>query len=323
MMQNKKIKYIFIIIFLIALLSAVFFAWNKTADNAYVAKIGSYEVSLSEYMVYFREQQLNFEKIGGLDIWETKIYGEPTFSIAKQYALDSLTYIKIMSIEAKKDNVSLTEEEIKEYTDIALQYYNDLTVNDKRYIDYDTALTAIKETALVQKYREFLLKKSIKEGEAFEEYFHDYLISHMADLDISVEYVMLPEKSISKEDALVIADEGKGDGNFSDAIKAHADVEVYTGNLNEINIPDSDKLNILYLDLLSVYPPIMNNGEIYIIKLMNAPDMESLKSDVKTSQQKEAEEFIDSKYQRLLNNTEIVKISSIWDKIELIEKDYN
>jgi len=56
---------------------------------------------------------------------------------------------------------------------------------------------------------------------------------------------------------------------------------------------------------------------------MNAPDMESLKSDVKNSQQKEAEEFIDSKYQRLLNNTEIVKISSIWDKIELIEKDYN
>lgn len=321
MMQNKKTKYIFSLLFLIALLSAVFFTWNKSADNDYVAKIGAYEVPLNEYMVYFREQQLNFEKIGGLDIWETKIYGEPTFSIAKQYALDSLTYIKIMASEAKKDTVFLTEEEIKDYTDIALQYYDKLTVNDKRYIDYETALTAIKETALAQKYREFLLKKSVKEGEAFESYFKDYLISHMADLDITIEYAMLPEKSISKENILAIAEEGKKDADFSKALKAHADAEVYRGSLTEINISDSDKLQILYLDLLSVYPPIMNNGEVYIIKLINRPDMEKLKSDVKASQQKEAEEFIDSKYQKLLNNTEIIKNASLWDKIELIEKE--
>ena len=140
----KKRNIIIIIITILAIGIGGYLYINLNEREDYIAKIDNYKIYPEEYYIYFRDQQMSFEKIGGANIWKTKIYGEPTLSLAKEYALDSLVYTKLMS-DASKGEVSISGDEKVEYIKEAQNYYNSLMDSEKELISYEYVELAMAE----------------------------------------------------------------------------------------------------------------------------------------------------------------------------------
>ncbi|OUQ58532.1 hypothetical protein B5E58_07920 [Tyzzerella sp. An114] len=86
---------------------------NSTKGNdGYVLKINDEEVSKGEFMVYLNEARLNFESVGGSDIWETDFEGMTAEDVAKNSAINALELVKVSNQKANELGVSLTEDEI-------------------------------------------------------------------------------------------------------------------------------------------------------------------------------------------------------------------
>lgn len=320
MRKNRGLIIIFICLTMLAFLAYFFFKPSKPAD--YVAKLNHYEVPLTEYMIYFREQQLNFDEIGGEGIWETTFYGEPTFDVAKQYALDSLVYIKLMAKEAENNNILLTEEENKLAAIEAADYYSRLSENEKSVIDYDYAASAIKEKILVQKYIHKLLEeyKINPDLPAFQDYYRSYIEDNFTNLfHVKVSIIIL-DKDDSIGDELY--KKAKDGADFSLLLAKYSlseDYAEYDLHLME-DISKSDKVDIMLMEKGDIYPPLETGARTYIVKLMERPsdtELADLKARIYTNFENSR---IEDLYNRLRGDVIVEKNSDVWDKIQLIEK---
>ena len=136
----------------------------------YFAKIGDRVITAEEYNVYLNEAAVNFEVIGGSDIWNTDFDGKTAEQTAKETALNSLLTVKISALKFDEYGYSLTEEELKkaeEDTDSYIAEYN-------AYADRELIKTIMTDKAKYAKIRESTYANYVVSEAELEEYIKQY-----------------------------------------------------------------------------------------------------------------------------------------------------
>lgn len=97
-----------------------------------MAMIGDTRVYYNEAMVYLKAAQDKYETDYGKGIWEADILGNgETFgNMIKREVINQITELKIIRIEAAKQEVTLVEEELAEAASFAKEHYEGLSSED-------------------------------------------------------------------------------------------------------------------------------------------------------------------------------------------------
>ncbi len=185
---------------------------NTISSNEWVAKVNDVEISYSDYEKNLAIIKRQIEATVGTDIWtkdsgQGKTYNE----ILKEQVLEQLIEAQLILAEAKKENITVTAEELeKEFTLFKEQV--------KSLPDYETFLKdegitdeflrkQVEIDTIVYEYREkFLEKNSLSEDELrkyYEENKSKYTVnevkaSHILFKTIDENFVPLPEEKIAE-----------------------------------------------------------------------------------------------------------------------------
>ena len=136
----------------------------------YFAKIGDRVITAEEYNVYLNEAAVNFEVIGGSDIWNTDFDGKTAEQTAKETALNSLLTVKISALKFDEYGYSLTEEELKK----AEEDTNSYIAEYNAYADRELIKTIMTDKAKYAKIRESTYANYVVSEAELEEYIKQY-----------------------------------------------------------------------------------------------------------------------------------------------------
>ena len=133
---------------------------TEEAANAgeLIAMIGDKRVYYNEAMVYLKAAKENYESDYGKNIWGVDILGNgETFgNMIKEEVMNQITELKIIRAEAKKQEITLSEEELADANAYAKEHFEGLTTEDiNKYL--------ITEELLQQVYAENLLASKMFE----------------------------------------------------------------------------------------------------------------------------------------------------------------
>ena len=85
---------------------------GKLPNDKVVLTVGDYQMIKAEANVYVYTTKMNVERLGGATIWVNEVQEGKTFEALQLERLkDTLAYVAILNEEAKKRNITLTEEE--------------------------------------------------------------------------------------------------------------------------------------------------------------------------------------------------------------------
>lgn len=119
------------IIFVIILMG--FSACNNTKkpETQAVVVINNESINESELMLYLLQVKRQFEQMGGPEIWDTEDFsgGKTAEQVAKEGALSNLIKNKILVSKASSMGISLSQSEVDQTTNMALQYYDTISTD--------------------------------------------------------------------------------------------------------------------------------------------------------------------------------------------------
>jgi foldase protein PrsA len=171
-----------------------------------VVTIGEDKVYYSEAMIYFKFIQAQYESYFGAEIWTYDMGGQTFGDMAKQEIINMIAQTKIISAQADKYNVALTEEDENLIKQNAETLLTSLTEEDK-------ALYGFTEEVAQTFYRDNMLYEKVYEASTIN-----------VDTNVSDEEA----KQITVQHLLVLTTEKDAEGNstpFSDEKKAEAKVK--------------------------------------------------------------------------------------------------
>lgn len=277
MFKNKFI--LFVIVFCVLLCGC----FNK--QDALLS-IDSNNIYIEEYNVYINETIRNFEKIGGSDIWDTDFDGKTAFEAAKENALNSIKMIKLTIKRADKNNVKLTENEIKEAENEAERYIAEYGEEAPKNI----LINVMKEKALYNKVREKILSEYNINKTGFKDFLEenieyykqilskvDYLVIYTKDLKTAKEVY---KRAANGEDFNYLANEYMDENNINktDLVEDINCVYIDTDNLTKgyLSIPQEHKLGYAIYYIENVYYPLDSD----ISKRAEQDYIENAKNDI-------------------------------------------
>ncbi len=275
--KNKFI--LFVIVFCVLLCGC----FNK--QDALLS-IDSNNIYIEEYNVYINETIRNFEKIGGSDIWDTDFDGKTAFEAAKENALNSIKMVKLTIKRADKNNVKLTENEIKEAENEAERYIAEYGEEAPKNI----LINVMKEKALYNKVREKILSEYNINKTGFKDFLEenieyykqilskvDYLVIYTKDLKTAKEVY---KRAANGEDFNYLANEYMDENNINktDLVEDINCVYIDTDNLTKgyLSIPQEHKLGYAIYYIENVYYPLDSD----ISKRAEQDYIENAKNDI-------------------------------------------
>lgn len=168
---------IHIIMFLIFIQLIITSCSNKI-QNDYVATVENEKISLSEFKVYLYIAQQEFEKLGDEDIWDTSFEaGLTAEEAAKERALDSLVHVKISAKQAKKMNISLTNQQKEQSKSDAKNFLDSLTDTQLQSINIaeKQMIKIMEEKAIYKKIYDEVTKNFEISEKDFEISYKEYI----------------------------------------------------------------------------------------------------------------------------------------------------
>lgn len=176
---------------------------NDSTFGQLVVTVGNDEVYYSEAMIYFKFIQAQYESYFGSEIWTYDMGGQTFGDMAKQEIINMIAQTKIISAQADKYNVVLTEEDENRIKQNAETLLTSLTEEDK-------VLYGFTEEVVQNFYRDNMLYEKVYEASTIN-----------IDTNVSDEEA----KQITIQHLLVLTTERDAEGNsvpFSDEKKAEA-----------------------------------------------------------------------------------------------------
>lgn len=149
-MKQKKCFIAVLFILLISLIT-LFFYFKNSENSKYIATINNDKISVEEYLLYLREQKIQFEGLVDKGIWNTEFDGVSAEELAKQKALDNIAFVKAILLKKAELGITLSENEKLDAEKKAQVLYNQLTNTEKEKISYNTVLNVMQERILQKK----------------------------------------------------------------------------------------------------------------------------------------------------------------------------
>ena len=173
---------------------------EQTNSGQLMAMIGDTKVYYNEAMVYLKSAQENYETDYGKNIWDADILGNgETFGkMIKDEVINQITEIKIICAEAKKQDISLSEEELADANAYAKEHFEGLAPKDiSRYLITEELLRKIyADNLLAEKAFETLtinVDTNVSDMESKQITVQQLLI-YNCDFDASGNKIELPEE---------------------------------------------------------------------------------------------------------------------------------
>lgn len=129
-------------------------------DKDEIFRIEEMSCTLPEIMVYLTTTQNQYENVYGEKIWEADLEGITLEENVKETVLAKIAQVKTMNLLAKQHQVTLSEEELTNVNNAAVDYYNGLneTEIEKMGINEETIVNLYSEYALAEKVYEYIIK---------------------------------------------------------------------------------------------------------------------------------------------------------------------
>ncbi len=209
---------------------------TKEPENAgeLMAIIGETHVYYNEAMVYLKSIQENYEAEYGTDIWAADILGNgKTFEImVKDEVINQITELKIITAEAEKQGIALTEEELAEAKNYAKEHYDGLTDKDKqRYLITEELLQQVyADNLLANKMFEKLtinVDTNVSDEDAKQITIQDILV-YSVDVDEEGNKVAMPieDKEEAHDKVMSLLEQAKETEDFYALAEANSEAEV-------------------------------------------------------------------------------------------------
>ena len=115
-----------LIITVFALLFAVSFVLSGCANKSIVAEVNGEKITKEEYDKYFNSVKLSLENQYGQDIWNTQYQGKNALDVLKENVLDYMIMEKLQLQQAKKENITVSEEELNKKVDEEIKKLEDM-----------------------------------------------------------------------------------------------------------------------------------------------------------------------------------------------------
>lgn len=156
---------------------------EQSNSGELMAMIGDTRVYYNEAMVYLKAAQQKYETTYGKNIWDADILGNgETFgSMIKDEVVNQLTELKIISAEAAKQDIALSEEELADANAYAKEHFEGLTSEDiSKYL--------ITEELLRKVYADNLLAEKVFENKTINV---DNKVSDLEAKQITIQQILI------------------------------------------------------------------------------------------------------------------------------------
>ncbi len=292
-MRNVKL-YVVVCTAIIILFFLLFFV-NTNIENDYVAKIDGYNISKAEYYIYLYEQKVYFEEIGDSEIWEIDISGESAENLAKQNALKRVTLVKAALNQAKKMNITLSQDEKESLKTSLEQIYNNFSpaLISSSGLTIETLIKVTEEIEILNKVYNEITKNYVLSENDFSKYFEQYVYNERNSIiNIDISYIFIKSPDDKGNDSLPIATEvhnlSKETENFHKLIMEYSDdynpnEQIIIENINKSNLNQKVIETAYKLKEEEISDIVVTNKGYYIIKneKITVPDLRQLEENIR------------------------------------------
>lgn len=328
-----KKQLIHIIVFLILFLITVSGCLNRN-QNDYIATVEGEKISLEEFKVYLYIAQQEFEKLGDEDIWDTSFEaGLTAEEAAKERALDSLVHVKISTKQAKRLNISLTEEQKEQAKLDASSFLNSLTDFQLQNIAIteDKMLKIMEEKAIYKEVYEEVTKNFEISEKDFQNSYKAYISKkdNLNALKLDIEYIFISPVSTDKtqqdilnqaKEVLQKAKEGKDFKQLVDEYSKSNEIIIDSGKETIEKGRYIEKLEDIAFNLKQgeVSDLIIVDSDYYIIKLNDRIES-SIKEEYRNKYIKQKKDEIFEQEYSNWKTKEPEKNMELWNSIKKID----
>lgn len=328
-----KKQLIHIIVFLILFLITVSGCLNRN-QNDYIATVEGEKISLEEFKVYLYIAQQEFEKLGDEDIWDTSFEaGLTAEEAAKERALDSLVHVKISTKQAKRLNISLTEEQKEQAKLDASSFLNSLTDSQLQNIAIteDKMLKIMEEKAIYKEVYEEVTKNFEISEKDFQNSYKAYISKkdNLNALKLDIEYIFISPVSTDKaqqdilnqaKEVLQKAKEGKDFKQLVDEYSKFNEIIIDSGKETIEKGKYIEKLEDIAFNLKQgeVSDLIIVDSDYYIIKLNDRIES-SIKEEYRNKYIKQKKDEIFEQEYSNWKTKEPEKNMELWNSIKKID----
>lgn len=328
-----KKQLIHIIVFLILFLITVSGCLNRN-QNDYIATVEGEKISLEEFKVYLYIAQQEFEKLGDEDIWDTSFEaGLTAEEAAKERALDSLVHVKISTKQAKRLNISLTEEQKEQAKLDASSFLNSLTDSQLQNIAIteDKMLKIMEEKAIYKEVYEEVTKNFEISEKDFQNSYKAYISKkdNLNALKLDIEYIFISPVSTDKaqqdilnqaKEVLQKAKEGKDFKQLVDKYSKSNEIIIDSGKETIEKGKYIEKLEDIAFNLKQgeVSDLIIVDSDYYIIKLNDRIES-SIKEEYRNKYIKQKKDEIFEQEYSNWKTKEPEKNMELWNSIKKID----
>lgn len=328
-----KKQLIHIIVFLVLFLITVSGCLNRN-QNDYIATVEGEKISLEEFKVYLYIAQQEFEKLGDEDIWDTSFEaGLTAEEAAKERALDSLVHVTISTKQAKRLNISLTEEQKEQAKLDAFNFLNSLTDSQLQNIAIteDKMLKIMEEKAIYKEVYEEVTKNFEISEKDFQNSYKAYISKkdNLNALKLDIEYIFISPVSTDKaqqdilnqaKEVLQKAKEGKDFKQLVDEYSNSNEIIINSGKETIEKGKYIEKLEDVAFNLKQgeVSDLIIVDSDYYIIKLNDRIEA-SIKEEYRNKYIKQKKDEIFEQEYSNWKTKEPEKNMELWNSIKKID----
>lgn len=215
-----------------------------TMDSV-IMRVGEEGIAYREALIYMYQMKERYEPGFGKDVWKFELTTEGTFGeYAKEEVIENLTQIKIIAQQAKKENITLNEDEILEISQKAEDYLLGIKSEDieKYNLTKELIESVYQDNRLAEKMYDIttnVVDTNISDKEAKQSTIQ-YLVVLRKGVDRNGKNIKLKTKKEKKaalkriQDLRKQAKTAADFGNFADANSDLEEYEITYGNLDLI-----------------------------------------------------------------------------------------
>lgn len=311
----------------------------STTDENGTQKKDTVYMKEAVYSIYQVENQYNqyssiYQQLYGKTYWEMEDVdskGRNGASAAKKQVMDSLKQREILYMEAQKRGYSLTAEEEKTAEDNVTDTMKNFTDKQKKLegLDEKTLKSEFKKNALVEKFRQILIKESGVDEEAlkatvnkkdYRQYtLQYYKVSNQETSGEETKEVSAEQKQTNLANMQALQEKAKTADDFTKLLDDNdkTGIQYQTENLIKKDLKDSTFLNkklrkqIMKMDNGQISDIIEGDDGYYLIKMVNNDDSEAYDNQCQSVIDEEETKQFNARYAEFAPNY-VTEVQSYW-----------
>lgn len=311
----------------------------STTDENGTQKKDTVYMKEAVYSIYQVENQYNqyssiYQQLYGKTYWEMEDVdskGRNGASAAKKQVMDSLKQREVLYMEAQKRGYSLTDEEVKTAEESVATAMKNFTDKQKKLegLDEKTLKSEFKKNALVEKFRQILIKESGVDEEAlkatvnkkdYRQYtLQYYKVSNQETSGKETKEVSAEQKQTNLTNMQALQEKAKTAEDFTKLLDDNdkTGIQYQTENLIKKDLKDSTFLNkklrnqIIKMENGQISDIIEGDDGYYLIKMVNNNDSEAYDNQCDSVVQEEETKQFNARYAEFAPNY-VTEVQSYW-----------